>query len=204
MNEEAVRAAFPELEAVEDDDLRAGVVRAWTTAMAENGVDDLATVPWLPPTQRELGLEEARLVDHVRDVTDCALALAETLTERRELALSLDTVVAGALVHDVSKLAEFDGMDATPVYDLLGHPYYGVHVVARAGLPVELAHIVLSHTPGRPSIRRPSGRNSSGRPTKPRRQRSGRRQSTTVGRDRGVVSVVPPGARPRARLRDYQ
>jgi HD superfamily phosphodiesterase len=147
MTEETVRAAFPELEAVEDGDLRAGVVRAWATAMAENGVDDLAAVPWLPPTQRELGLEEARLVDHVRDVTECALALAETLADRRALALSLDTVVAGALVHDVSKLAEFDGMEPTPVYDLLGHPYYGVHVVARAGLPVELAHIVLSHTP---------------------------------------------------------
>ncbi len=147
MTEEAVRAAFPGLEAVEDEQLRTGVVRAWATAIEENDVDDLTAVPWLPPTQRDLGLEEARLVDHVRDVTECALALAETLTERRDLPLSLDTVVAGALVHDVSKLAEFDGMDATPVYDLLGHPYYGVHIVARAGLPVELAHIVLSHTP---------------------------------------------------------
>jgi len=147
MTEERVRTAFPELEAVEDDDLRAGVVRAWATAIEENGVEDFHAVPWLPPTQRELGLEDARLVDHVRDVTDCALALAETLAERRDLPLSLDTVVAGALVHDVSKLAEFDGMEPTPVYDLLGHPYYGVHAVARAGLPVELAHIVLSHTP---------------------------------------------------------
>ena len=147
MTEETVRAAFPELEAIEDDDLRARVVRAWTTAIEENDVEGLHAVPWLPPTQRDLGLEDARLVDHVRDVTDCALALAETLTERRDLALSLDTVVAGALVHDVSKLAEFGGMEPTPVYDLLGHPYYGVHVVSRAGLPVELAHIVLSHTP---------------------------------------------------------
>lgn len=146
MTEETVRATFPELEAVEDDDLRAGVVRAWATAIEENDVEDLHAVPWLPPTQRDLGLDGARLVDHVRDVTGCALALAEVLTERRELSLSLDTVVAGALVHDVSKLAEFDGMEVTPVYDLLGHPYYGVHVVARAGLPVELAHVVLSHT----------------------------------------------------------
>jgi hypothetical protein len=37
-------------------------------------------------------------------------------------------------------------MDPTPVYDLLGHPYWGVHIVAQAGLPVELAHVVLSHT----------------------------------------------------------
>ena len=146
MREDEVTAAFPELAAIEDGTLREGVVRAGATALEEHGVDDLTAVPWLPPTQRELGLDDEWLVDHVRDVAACATAMAERLLERREVALSLDTVLAGALVHDVSKLAEFDGMDPTPVYDLLGHPYYGVHVVARAGLPVELAHIVLSHT----------------------------------------------------------
>jgi len=146
MSEGAVRDAFPELEAIEDDALRAGVVDAWTTAVAEAGVDDLGTVRWLPPAQRDLGLEDEYLVEHVRDVTACAVDLAETLVERRGTALSLDLVVAGALVHDVSKLAEFDGTDATPVYELLGHPYYGVHVVTRAGLPIDLAHVVLSHT----------------------------------------------------------
>ncbi|MFB6179976.1 MAG: HD domain-containing protein [Halorientalis sp.] len=146
MSTESVRAAFPELDAIDDEDLQAGVVDTWITAMDENDIDDLTTVPWLPPTQRKLGLDEEFLVDHVRDVTVGAIGLAEMLLERRDIDLSLDTVIAGALVHDVSKLYEFDGMDRTPVYDLLGHPYYGVHVVASAGLPVELAHIVLSHT----------------------------------------------------------
>ena len=151
MSETAVRAAFPELDTIDDDDLRAGVVEAWATAVAENGIDDLTAVPWFPPAQRDLGLDDECLVDHVRDVTACAVALAETLLDRRDVDLSLDTVVAGALVHDVSKLAEFDGIDETPVGDLLGHPHYGVHVVARAGLPVELAHITLSHT-GRTTV----------------------------------------------------
>ena len=148
MNEETVRSAFPELDAIEDTDLRAGVIDAWSTAILENDVDDLTTVPWLPPAQRELGLPDEYLVPHVRDVAACAVGLAETLLERRAgtLSLDMDTVVAGALVHDVSKLAEFDGLDETEIYTLLGHPYYGVHVVARANLPVELAHIVLSHT----------------------------------------------------------
>lgn len=146
MNEELVRTAFPELEVIEDDDLRAGVASAWATAIEENDVYDLTEVPWLPPTQRALGLDDERLVSHVRDVTACAITLAETLLDQREVTISLDTVVAGALIHDVSKLAEFDGMTETPVYNLLGHPYYGVYVVAAADLPVELAHIVLSHT----------------------------------------------------------
>lgn len=146
MTEDVVRTAFPELDAIDDGELRAGVVSAWVTAIEESGIDDLAEVPWLPPTQRELGLDGERLISHVRDVTDCAVSLAETLLERREITLSLDTVIAGALVHDVSKLAEFDGMAETPVYDLLGHPYYGVYVVTAVDLPVELAHVVLSHT----------------------------------------------------------
>ena len=145
-HDEAVRRAFPELDRIEDDALRGGVVRAWTTAMAESDVEDLGAVPWFPPVQRELGTDDEFLVDHVRDVTRGAVALAETLADRRGPAFSMDLVVAGALVHDVSKLAEFDGGEETPVGDLLGHPYYGVHVVAAAGLPVELQHVVLSHT----------------------------------------------------------
>ena len=149
--EEQIRRAFPALEAIQDETLRAGVVEAWRLGATEGGVTDLAAVPWLPPTQRELDIEDEPLVDHVRDVTALATTLAETLVDRRTVALSLDTVVAGALVHDVSKLAEFDGMNETDVYTLLGHPYYGVHVVARAGLPVDIAHIVLSHT-GRTAV----------------------------------------------------
>lgn len=142
-----VEDCFPELDAIADDDLRAGVVRAWRGGATQAGVTDLTMLPWLPPTERRLGIVgEASLVDHVRDVVACARALATTLADRRGTDIDGDLLVAGALVHDVSKLAEFNGHDPTPTYDLLGHPYYGVHIVAAAGLPVELGHIVLSHT----------------------------------------------------------
>lgn len=146
-----IEEVFPEIETIEDDSLRTGVSTAWTTAAGINGLEvaDLPEVPWLPPVQRDLGIEadEALLVDHVRDVTSCALGLAESLLARDDdLELDLDTVIAGALVHDVSKLYEFDGMETTEVGRLLGHPYYGVAVVSRANLPVEIAHVVLSHT----------------------------------------------------------
>ncbi|MFB6172822.1 MAG: HD domain-containing protein [Haloarculaceae archaeon] len=152
--------AFPELDRIEDVDLRAGVERAWTTAMADAGVDDLAAVPWFPPAQRDLDLPDERLVPHVRDVTAGALALADALADRR-WTVDRDVVLAGALVHDVSKLYEFerphasereaadsaiDGAVPTRIYELLGHPHYGLHVVAAAGLPVEIQHVVLAHT----------------------------------------------------------
>ena len=151
MDHEDVERVFPELGSIDDEELRAAVGTAWVTACTDAGIEtpeELHAVPWFPPAERKLGIPEGEetLVDHVRDVTACAVGLAETLVERRDAAVDLDRVVAGALVHDVSKLAEFDGHDETPVGDLLGHPYWGVHVVASAGLPIEYAHIVLSHT----------------------------------------------------------
>jgi hypothetical protein len=146
-----VRDAFPELSAIDDSALRTGVIDAWATAIDETGVDDLQTVAWFPPVQRSLGIDDVTLIEHVRDVTAGATNLASMLVERRDAALSIETVVAGALVHDVSKLYEFDGMDRTEIGRLLGHPHYGVHVVAAAGLPVEIQHVVLAHT-GRTAV----------------------------------------------------
>jgi len=143
---ETIETAFPELDRIADTDLREGVIDAWSASMADNGVTDLEAVPWFPPAQRDLDLPDERLVPHVRDVTRGALVLAETLTERRTVDVSFDLLVAGALVHDISKLHEFNGMESTAIERLLGHPHYGVHVVSAAGLGPEVAHIVLAHT----------------------------------------------------------
>lgn len=143
---EAIEHAFPELTTIENKSLQSGIKEAWAIAMADNNIEDLGTVPWLPSVQRSLDLPDEWLVPHIRDVTQGASMFAEILQERRSTDLSLDIVTAGALVHDVSKLYEFDDMEPTKVGDLLGHPYYGVYVVVEAGLPVEVAHIVLSHT----------------------------------------------------------
>ena len=87
--------------------------------------------------------------------------MAEALLESRgdRLDISMDVLLAGALVHDASKLYEYGatGDDAEPgevddagktaIGRLLGHPHYGVHVAAAAGLPVEVQHLVLAHSP---------------------------------------------------------
>lgn len=146
--EPVVRESFPELDRITDGGLEDGVVAAWGHSMTETGVTDLAGLEWQPPEQARLGIEDESLVEHVRDVTQGAIGLAELLVERRDQSLSLDTVIAGALVHDVSKLYEYDRETAgyTAVGELLPHPHYGVHVTAAAGLPVEVQHVVIAHS----------------------------------------------------------
>ncbi|MFB6310340.1 MAG: HD domain-containing protein [Salinirussus sp.] len=145
--EEQFREAFPHVERIEDDDLREKTIQAWVMALRDNDVDDIGDLPWFPPAQEEFNLGTVRGIDHIRDVTELAIAMTEQLAESRAVEPSLDMVIAGALLHDVSKIYEFDGMASTPIEDLLGHPYYGIVITFEVGLPIELAHIVLCHSP---------------------------------------------------------
>lgn len=144
---EQVRSALPAVDDIEDYALREGVFQAWETAMADNGVDDLASLSWFPPEQARLDLPDERLVPHVNDVVEGSVGVAEVLLgNRTDVDLSMDVLLAGALIHDVSKLYEFDGTEETDVGRLLGHPHFGVHVAAASGLPVEVQHVVLAHS----------------------------------------------------------
>lgn len=144
---EEIETTFSELKRIEDEAIRTGVVDAWELAASENDIEDPNSFPWFGPYQEALGLGDEMLVDHVRDVTAAAIGLAEGLASRRSVALDMDVVIAGALLHDVSHFGEFDGTRWSERGRLLGHPYYGLYVVWHANLPVELEHIVLSHTP---------------------------------------------------------
>lgn len=92
---------FPALTDIADTDLRTGVRDAWALALADSDWDDLESIPWLPDEQERLGLPDETLVGHVNDVVAFARASAEVLQERRGDVVSLDLVLAGALVHDV-------------------------------------------------------------------------------------------------------
>ena len=127
MSRRDVVRAFPAVESIRDDDLRDAVLDAWADALAETGWD-LDDVPWYPPEQERLGLPDETFVDHVNEVVDAAVALAEVV------------------VHDLGKLYEFDADGATDVERYFGHPYYGIYPVARAGLPPRISHVTLAHT----------------------------------------------------------
>lgn len=142
---EHVHRAFPLLDEISDQRLQAGVKHAWLYVLVETELERLDSVPWFPPVQTNLGLEDATLVPHINAVAACADALTEQLREGR-FDISRDMVLAGALIHDISKPFEYHGFSETDIGSLLGHPYYGIHIVEHVGLPTEMAHIVLSHT----------------------------------------------------------
>lgn len=141
---------FPELTHIESNTLRAQVISAWQTACSENDIAaaELTEIQWQPPEQNRLGIADAPLIEHVRDVAQGAIGLGELMIDRRDVEVSLDLIVAGALVHDVSKLYEYEFSTGTltPIGDRIGHPHYGLYVAGTAGLPVEVLHILIAHS----------------------------------------------------------
>ncbi|WP_338727446.1 HD domain-containing protein [Haladaptatus sp. DJG-WS-42] len=143
-----VEAAFPELAEIADPVLRAQVTDVWTKTYLESDYESLDALLFGG------GFEETdaneRQVSHTREVTRCALALADTLVEGREIEIRRDDVVAGALLHDMSKLLETSsaGQTWTELGELIPHPHFAVSLLEDAGISRHIQHIVLAHTYG--------------------------------------------------------
>lgn len=142
-----IKEAFPWIDEIEDPDLRAKVVEIWEDAVEASDYDDLFGVPWWPPYNERM--PDSSLVSHCRDVIAIAVAIADALRHRHEgINIDRDVLLAGAVLHDVSKLFETSDGEVAPFNDLMPHPHYGAHLVATAGLSLDIQHIVIAHGNG--------------------------------------------------------
>ena len=145
---------FPELNEIEDAQLRAGVIAIWREVAAECAWARLEDVPKNLEAERH-----RRLTDHIRIVTRMALALAETARRESGTAYNRDHLIAMCLLHDVSKPVECEpDPDGKPTRGpvlparksrmgrLIQHAVYATHKVFAHGLPLEVAHVVNTHT----------------------------------------------------------
>ena len=133
---------FPEVNEIRDPKLADGVLKTWKLAQERScwNTYDLQHIPFtlLVNTRRTL-------LEHTRSVTDMAMAVA-----RQRGDLNLDYVIAGGLLHDVGKLLEY-GRDGRKVVksksgELVRHPVSGYGLTRETGLPLEVSHIVISHS----------------------------------------------------------
>jgi hypothetical protein len=145
-----VRRIWPELEWIEDEDLRARVTDCWVRAFELSPLTpgDLERIPFtlLVPDCPVSFMAHKRLVVHVS--RDSAVKIREFFGDA--LPVDMDVVVAGAIVADVGKLLEYEGdgqggsrQSARGKY--LRHPFTGVALAMECGLPDAVTHIVATH-----------------------------------------------------------
>jgi putative nucleotidyltransferase with HDIG domain len=146
---EAVEKLWPELEWLQDADLRASVRDCWVRAFEQSPLtpDDLERIPFtllIPDCP-------ATFMEHKRCVVHIARRSAEAMQEflGRALPIDMDVVVAGAILADVGKLLEYEEVDGKAVQSdrgrALRHPFTGVHLAMACGVPDTVSHIIATH-----------------------------------------------------------
>lgn len=149
-----VRDELPEVEEIQDAQLRDKVLAAWALALSHSGFDAISEIePSGNPGQNTL--KRGDQTDHIRGVTRLAMRIADEMTAHMPgLKIDRDILIAGALCHDVGKPWEFDPenrrkWEANPRaagLPSIRHPAYGVHVCLTVGLPEEVAHCAAAHS----------------------------------------------------------
>ncbi|MFQ5511950.1 MAG: HD domain-containing protein [Candidatus Krumholzibacteriia bacterium] len=146
---EAIERLWPELEWIENEELREDVTRTWVTAMERSPLapGDLNTIPFtlLVPDCPATFMEHKRCVVHI------ARRSAEAMREflGKALPIDIDTVIAGAILADVGKVLEYEKaggkLRQSERGRLLRHPFTGVAVAKECGVPDAVCHIIAAH-----------------------------------------------------------
>jgi putative nucleotidyltransferase with HDIG domain len=147
---EAVAKLWPEIQWIEDNNLRNQVTETWLKALERSPLkpDDLNRIPFtlLVPNCPITFMEHKRCVVHI------ARQSAEAMQEfmGRALPIHMDTVIAGAILADVGKLLEYElGADGKSRQsergEALRHPFTGVALALECGVPDAVCHIIAAH-----------------------------------------------------------
>ncbi|RMH30233.1 MAG: HDIG domain-containing protein, partial [Planctomycetota bacterium] len=95
---------------------------------------------------------DLRYIEHLRSCARQCLAIADVLGEifGDRVPIHRDHLLAGALLADVGKPLEFDKVDGRLVKgefgEMLRHPFSGVAMCYKHGVPPEVMHIVATHS----------------------------------------------------------
>ncbi len=141
---------MPEFKLIEDAKIREKTINVWVEAIKKSGwtFDDLRLMPFTLLIERT----SVNIIEHTRAVTRCALEIAEVFAKEydEKIRVNRDYLLAGALLHDVGKLFEYKKVKGKFVKSkegkLLRHPISGAAFASQHGLPMEVVHIIASHS----------------------------------------------------------
>jgi putative nucleotidyltransferase with HDIG domain len=144
-----VKKIWPEIDWIQNPELREKVLNAWVYAI-ENSVlspEDLEVIPF------SLLIKDCKIsfMNHKRTCVQLSVDIANRMKENfgDEIKIDMDLLIAGAILIDIGKLIEYDKVDGelttSKAGKLLRHPFSGVAIADRFGLPTEVLHIIAYH-----------------------------------------------------------
>ncbi len=144
-----VQEIWPQINWIKDEELKNRVLDCWVYAV-ENSVltpEDLEIIPF------SLLIKDCNVtfMNHKRTCVQLSVDIAKRMKENfgDEIQIDMDLLIAGAILIDVGKLLEYDKVDGKLTTSksgkLLRHPFSGVAIADRFGLPSEVQHIIAYH-----------------------------------------------------------
>jgi hypothetical protein len=149
-----IRELLPEIEWIQDQELQNKVVDTYQDALTMGNwkAEDMDNIPFtllIPDCPYSY-------LDHVRGVTRIAKAAMDEFnriyaSQNSKFTLDNDTLIAGALLHDVGKLIEYvkDAKGNTVKSQMgkdLRHPFSGTFLALRNGCSSKIGHIIANHS----------------------------------------------------------
>lgn len=152
MTKEDLLNIIPEINLLEDESLKEKCVACWLEALELGG--------WEQKGIRNCSLGVGyvtddcpeKSIDHCRRVIRmCKSAFTEMGNWANEIgSLDENTLLAGAILHDIGKFLEYDYRDGKPCYSPNGHLFRhiisGAYLAQKHGLPEKVVHMVLAHS----------------------------------------------------------
>lgn len=146
---EKVLEIWPEINWIKNAELREKTLQCWIYAI-ENSVlspEDLQVIPF-SLLIKDCGIS---FMNHKRTAVQLSVDIAKRMKENfgNEIQIDMDFLISGAILIDVGKLLEYDKVDGqlttSKAGKLLRHPFSGVSIADRFGLPAEVQHIIAYH-----------------------------------------------------------
>jgi putative nucleotidyltransferase with HDIG domain len=147
---EQAKELWPELEWINNEDLRLQTTNTWALALQKSVLTplDLNTIPFTllaGPDLKVTFMGHKRAVVHI--AKDCGNQM--NLFFKDDLPVNMDVLIAGAILADVGKLLEYELKDGKSVQGAYGkylrHPFSGVSLAEMCGVPAEVCHIIATH-----------------------------------------------------------
>ena len=144
-----VKKLWPELDWIEDAELREKVAATWQLALEKSvlSADDLDEIPFT------LLVEDldVSFMAHKRCVVHIARDSGKQIRDHfgDQLPFNMDVLIAGAILADVGKLLEYEKKDGKVIQGKYGkylrHPFSGVSLAEACSVPPEVCHIIAAH-----------------------------------------------------------
>lgn len=146
--QQKIKNIWPEIELIKDEDIKEKTYKCWEYAIEHSPLEpeDLEKIPF----SLLIDKVDITFMNHKRTAVQLSIDIAKRMEENFKVEINWDYLISGAILIDVGKLLEYEITDGklgtSRNGKLLRHPFSGVSIADRFGLPFDVQHIIAYHS----------------------------------------------------------